>query len=563
MRTWLALLIAATFSYPLRSQEQTEKQQGWKAGFDLQTDYHYSIGTTPYTPRLTGNTYLTGRLYNKHWEAGLRLEELSHPLPGYEEQKGRGLANLYIKAQYKRFEATLGDVYEQFGSGLLLKAYEDRNLGIDNSIRGLRLQTTPFDGLTVKLVGGQQRLYFDRTGQIFNNERGFIWGADAELEMSRWIKPLQKNNSSLNWGWSWVGKHESAKEQIHRTIEGIRHRLNIPTDVCAWSTRIDFAHGNWNWHAAYAYKWEDPQAANGYTFHPGSVVMLTTGYAKRGWSLLVGLRRSENFDFRASRQAPPAGLRINHLLPFTQQESYTLAALYPYATRPEGEWAFQTEWNYRLPKGTWMGGKYGSKLRITASYVTELKKTPLDEQWSTGINHADAVGTKGYSASFFGLGQRLFHNVHIEYSRKWSTHYSLALSYLNQAYNQRLIEGHAEQGNTIRSHIFIYEGKHKLPKRSSLRTELQYFHSRQAEGDWVYGMVEYAPHPRLLFSASDQWNMGTTKQHYYMASLTGLLGSHRLQLSYGRTRQGINCSGGVCRMMPATQGLYLSYQVNL
>jgi hypothetical protein len=74
--------------------------------------------------------------------------------------------------------------------------------------------------------------------------------------------------------------------------------------------------------------------------------------------------------------------------------------------------------------------------------------------------------------------------------------------------------------------------------------------------------VECSVLPRFIFSVSDQWNAGVTDKHYYMVSAAGMFGNHRLQLSYGRTRRGINCSGGVCRMMPATEGVYLSYNLN-
>ncbi|MDE6288297.1 MAG: hypothetical protein K2M00_05890, partial [Muribaculaceae bacterium] len=35
--------------------------------------------------------------------------------------------------------------------------------------------------------------------------------------------------------------------------------------------------------------------------------------------------------------------------------------------------------------------------------------------------------------------------------------------------------------------------------------------------------------------------------------------SNRLSLSYGRTRAGFNCSGGVCRYVPATHGFQIGY----
>ena len=41
--------------------------------------------------------------------------------------------------------------------------------------------------------------------------------------------------------------------------------------------------------------------------------------------------------------------------------------------------------------------------------------------------------------------------------------------------------------------------------------------------------------------------------------MTYTAGAHRLQLSYGKTRAGYNCSGGVCRFVPASKGLQASY----
>ena len=68
-------------------------------------------------------------------DAGLRFEYLQHPLPGYEKDiKGMGFPHLYIKGHYKNLEITAGDYYEQFGSGFVLRTYEERSLGIDNAL---------------------------------------------------------------------------------------------------------------------------------------------------------------------------------------------------------------------------------------------------------------------------------------------------------------------------------------------------------------------------------------------------------------------------------------------
>lgn len=542
---------------PLR----TDNPWRWKAGFSLQSDIHYATRKGGSGGRWSGNTYVTGSIQNKFLEIGMRLEELNHPLPGHEDEKGWGVPNIYVKGRHAFVEATAGDFYEQFGSGMLLRSYEDRSLGIDNSIRGGRLVLTPARWVTIKALGGQQRNYFDRNGRVFNPGRGYLWGGDVELGASQWFKAMNDNGWHLNAGASWITKHESP-DPITQIIDGKLHRLNQPENVSALSARLRLQHGNWDVYTEYAHKFDDPNATNNYIYRSGSAAMLTATYARSGMSLLLGARRSENFDFRSERTATQNAMRINHLQPFTQQQSYTLAALYPYATQPGGEWALQAEMRYRFKKGSWAGGKYGTGVKLSASYIRGLKKKWNNPQWESNPYDVSMMGTDGYESAFFGMGEKYFHDIDLEISKKISPAYSFTFTYMHQYYNRRIIEGHAENGDVIRSNLFIYDGKYKLSQRLSLRTELQYLHTRQAEKDWLFALVECSVLPRFIFSVSDQWNAGATDKHYYMVSAAGMFGNHRLQLSYGRTRRGINCSGGVCRMMPATEGVYLSYNLN-
>ena len=60
----------------------------------------------------------------------------------------------------------------------------------------------------------------------------------------------------------------------------------------------------------------------------------------------------------------------------------------------------------------------------------------------------------------------------------------------------------------------------------------------------------------------DQYNFGNLIEkeriHYYFASAGYLKGTNRIQIVYGRQREGIFCVGGVCRNVPAASGLTLS-----
>ena len=73
----------------------------------------------------------------------------------------------YATARFDRAEITLGSYYEQFGSGLVLRTYEEPSLGIDNHLRGLRLTARPFEGVRLKALAGRQRNYWETDGLLY------------------------------------------------------------------------------------------------------------------------------------------------------------------------------------------------------------------------------------------------------------------------------------------------------------------------------------------------------------------------------------------------------------
>ena len=114
----------------------------------------------------------------------------------------------------------------------------------------------------------------------------------------------------------------------------------------------------------------------------------------------------------------------------------------------------------------------------------------------------------------------------------------------------------------IHSNIFVGEGKYQFSKKLTLRSEAQYLTTKDDEGDWMFGLLELSFLPNWMLTLSDMYNVGETDIHYYQGFVTYNRGSHRLQLGYGRTRAGYNCSGGVCRYVPASKGFTVSYNYN-
>ena len=504
------------------------------------------MGTGHYDSKVMTNSYAEAHLSSNVLRAGLRLEYLQYPLPGYEKDfKGWGLGMVYLQGRTKHVEFTAGNFYDQFGSGLIFRTYENRSLGVDNSLMGLRALVKPIDGITLKVLGGAQRHYWE-----YNS--GIVSGADLELNMEQWLKGLNQKNMFWTLGVSAVNNYSPVDEEnplVVRTLTetdqlGMPHiyreSLNLPSNVQAYDFRTTFQAGEFSLLGEYAIKSHDPSYDNNYTYQHGNAVLVSGSWSRKGVSGLLQFKRSEDMSYRSDRTVTGTSSTINHMPAFAMQHTYALAALYPYATQMAGgEYAFQTEWSYNIPKKTILGGRYGTMLQLHISHIR-------------------------------GLDDRLYYqDANLQMSHKFSKVFKLNAMYMYQKYNKRVIEG---EGDMINSHIIVLDGRFTLSRKVTLRAEAQCLLTQQDQGNWWYGMLEMSLQPHWMITLSDMYNANcpnyladgsedgtTSKRHYWQALLTWTQGSHRLQAGYAVTRAGFNCAGGVCRYVPASKGVKVSY----
>ena len=510
------------------------------------------IGAKDYDEWALTNTYAEVNAQSEYVDAGARFEFLEHPLPGFEKDlKGWGVPYFYVKGKYKWAELTLGDYYEQFGSGFILRTYEERSLGIDNSLRGGRLVLRPVKGVQLKALTGKQRRYW-------HHNKALVSGADLELSLDQWSKAMSESGTYVTLGASFVNKHEKKDDEVMVTPT---YKLNLPENTNAFDVRARFQKGNVNLLAEYAQKTQDPSFDNEYIYRKGYVAMLSGSYSKQGMSLLLQAKRSDNMSFRSERTMNGTSSFINHLPAFTMEHTYALAALYPYATQPMGEWAYQAEFGYTFKRKTALGGRYGTSVKVNFSHVHSLKKNQkkLNVGSEAGI-FSVYPGGDGYGSPFWAWGDDTYYqDINVQIDKKLTKDLKVNFMYMNQQYNKTAVEG---EGGMIYSNIFVGEGKYRFNSKFTLRGELQYLTTGQDEGDWAFGLLELSMLPNWMFTVSDTWNCGETDIHYYQGSVTFNYKSHRIQAGYGRTRAGYNCSGGVCRYVPASKGVTVSYNYN-
>lgn len=507
------------------------------------------IGTGTYSDWGLTNTYADLNLMSKYVDAGARLEFTEFPLPGFEPDfKGWGVPHIYVKGKLKGVDITAGDFYDQFGSGFVFRTYEERSLGIDNSLRGARVNVTGLKGVSFKVLGGLQRRYWDWS------KDSWVGGADLELNLEQYSARMRDKNITWMVGGSYVLKHEKDEDIV---VPGTNYRLNLPEMVSAFDVRSRFQKGDYSLLAEYAWKSQDPSFDNGYIYHRGNALMLSGSYSRRGMSALLQVKRSEDMAYRSQRSMNGNSVFINNMPAFAYQHTYALAALYPYATQAAGgEWAFQGEVGYNFARRTPLGGKYGTKLKVNFSHVRSLDKEDVDAAVGTSL-----YGTKGYKSKFFKVGgETYYQDINVQMEKKLTKAFKLNLMYMNQRFNDAVIR--QEDNGMIKSHIAVAEGKYQFNNKLTLRAEAQYLASKQDEGDWTYGLLELSVLPYFMFTVSDMWNNGESNVHYYMGSVTFNYKAHRLMAGYGRTRAGYNCSGGVCRYVPATRGFQMSYNFN-
>ncbi len=472
-----------------------------------------------------------------------RSELTEWPMLGYDEDfGGYGLSHLHVGANFSWGKITVGDVYGQFGSGMVLRLYEDRALGVDNALRGGKIEATPYKGIFIEALGGKQRRYwncYDDGAWGWNYKQDAVLGANLELGLHEWIPQLQEAGANLTIGGSYVSKYQKMDTIPYIDMEEMQmYMYNLPEWVGAGSVRAQLQMKGWNAMVEYAYKANDPSILNDYSYEHGEALMMSLSYSQKGLAIIAQAKRSENMSFRSDRQANLMCGTINHLPPFANQHTYMLTSLYPYGTEKTGnEWAFQGEIRYTWKRGTKMGGKYGTTLKLNASHI------------------------RGTTDTWFGMSEAPYYtDVNLELNKKLTKQWTIGAMAMYQTYNKQVIEG---KGDLIRAGIGVVEAKYALNKKIQMRAEAQYMYTRQDEGQWVAALYELSLWRQLVLSGQWMYNIGyaheATNEHYYTVAATYTHGAHRVMAGYTKTRAGFNCSGGVCRYVPKQEGVSITY----
>lgn len=484
-----------------------------------------------------GEAWLNLNVQYQGFTLGTRFDvfnnsNLQNPNDSY---SGTGIGRWYIKKRIEKLELSAGYLYDQIGSGVIFRAFENRPLFIDNALYGVQGRYDFNDSWNLMAFVGKQKNALEvHTGNLKGVRlEGFLTAGSEE-------KPL-----TLAPGIGFVNRTISDENMLkvkdelrtYQTVDRFSPRLN----TYAATLYNTLSYGGFNLYTEAALKSNDifnnPFAVKtelvGTTLgklqqSAGSVFYGSMSFTAGKLGVTLDAKRTENFSFRVDPTLELLRGIINFLQPLNRQNTYRLTARYSPAAQEISEMAYAADIRYAFSKS-----------------------------WSTNINFSDIKTLDGQR-----LFQELFTEIIYKHKRKWQI--LTGIQFLT--YNQEVYEMKAEVP-LVRTVVPYADFLYKFSRRKALRLELQYMDTEQDFGSWIFGAAEYSIAPRWNFEFSGMYNNKPKKANskgeiekifYPSGGVVFVNNTQRYSLRYVKQVEGVVCSGGICRLEPAFSGFRFS-----
>lgn len=535
-----ALMLSATV---FADENRNNEGSGYVTGsFETNTNVYLkdakTLATVP-DGHFGSNNYLKVDYYNKRFSAGVQLEAYAPVSVGFPNILDKAaLTNYYISWTDKDFSVVAGTFYEQFGSGLLFRSWEDRALGLNNAVMGARVAYNFRDVVAVKALWGMPRF-----GMKFCDTQ--VRGGDISFAISNLVGwqnvYLAVEGSVLDRYEKLIASQEAEGLKPNRL--GYSARVNL--DVNGFFLKGEYVTSGNKVYDNPNYGAEGFEDDGPYLVKKGNAQLIETGYTGRGLGVSLSLRRLEWMDSRivAGGGAPEVNM-MNYVPALCTQYTYMLANLHPYGPRTgeinswfvnSGEMGGQFDIFYNFRRGTVLGGKRG--MRVHANFSTYY-----------------IIKYEGEYKIYWNTSNLLFRDLSVDFEKQWTKQFKSVLMWSMQEYNP----SYGANKSTYLQNIIVADLLYKYTDTFSTRLELQYLFTHEDKKDWMAALLEVNFAPSWSIYVSDMWNHGLTKLHYYNGGVSYTKSRTRLALGYGRFKDGYICSGGVCRTVPAYTGFNLT-----
>ncbi len=535
----IGLLMLSASAYAQDSNENEEKaKKGYVTGsLESNTIRYVKDEGVPNSvfpeDRIGSNNYVKLDYHSGRFSAGVQMEGY---LPAQQnfpvELNGVKLTNYYVDWTDDNFAVTAGTFYDQFGSGLLFRSWEDRALGLNNALLGARFAYNFRDIVKAKIILGKPRL-----GMTFADTQ--VRGGDLQFNVSQLVGwesiYLSLEGSILNRYEAISSTLEDAGGDPNRT--GYSGRVNFDYD--GFSVRAEYVDAGNKYYTNPEYSAENSDL---WVTKRGNAQLVELGYNKYGLGVNLTMRRLEWMDSQITmvgNSVASTANMMNYVPALCTQYTYLLTTLHPYTPQlgkttgvvNSGEMGGQLDVFYNFKRRTAIGGKYGMKVHANFSTYYSI----------------DTPGT-------FRPRNMLYRDLSVDIEKKFTNKFKAVVLWSMQEKNQ----SYGDNATTHIQNIFVADLLYKYTPKFSTRLELQYLQTFEDERDWMAALLEVSFAPSWSIWASDMYNHGMTKKHYYNIGVSYAKSRTRVAVGYGRFKEGFLCSGGVCRAISAYTGANFS-----
>lgn len=460
-----------------------------------------------------------------------------------------GIGIWSISKDIDKFNVTVGYFYDQFGTGMVFRAFEDRNLGLDFAINGARVIYTPTENTQIKAFTGLQKFRFDVRPEV-------IKGVNIEHRI--------EVNEDLNFQLGASGVNRTIDQNTMNTIVGtinnyeLKNRFIPKYNVYLGNVYNTLSYKKFSLYTEYCQKSEEAifnPILDRMELRDGRIYYTSLSFSTKGLGINAQYKRIESFSLRTS---PLENLNLGmiaYLPSLTRQNTYRLLARYNAVVQELGENALGMEFTIK-PQGAYFK-KHQTTININTSVVTA--KDNFDSKSLNPFNFEKDTA-------------RYFREHYIDVSHKFNKKFKAMLGFQYINYNQQLFEQKTKEYEYVTAKTYFGEITYKLTPTRSLRVEAQYLNTAQDLGNFINGTVELNIAPHYSFSVGDMVNVdrvqrNTTASSADLVHYWNVFGSYtykttRLTAGFIKQVEGVNCTGGVCRVEPAFSGVRVTLQTN-
>ncbi|MFA6260811.1 MAG: DUF6029 family protein [Bacteroidia bacterium] len=455
-----------------------------------------------------------------------------------------GMGFWQVSKDIQKLNITVGYFYEQFGSGMSFRAYEDRNIGIDFAILGARVIYYPSENTQVKAFTGQQKFRFDIRESVIkgiNAEHRFTFSDKFSNDLGGSIVNRTIDNVSMATIVSSINAYP------------LNERFDPKFNAYLFQAYNTINYGKVSLMLEYNYKTPEAilDANNKLKNASGQIYYGSLSFSGTGLGVNAQFKRVEQFPFRTSpleAQPPPNNATVIYLPSITRQNTYRLLARYNSVIQELGENAAQLEITWKPSKKV--------QININTSVVNTLggfNPKSLNYTWDTTT--------------------RLYREIYVDFLHKVSKSFKYLIGVQNIGYNQTIYEA-KPNAPYVEAITPFGEFTYKLTNTKSFRFEWQYLRTKQDLGSFVNGLLEFNMAPHWSFAAGDLLNfehgplnkpeVGRTFEyvHYFNFYAGYTYNTTRVTAGFLKQPQGVNCTGGICRVEPAFSGMRIGLVTN-